>query len=67
MWLVIYGGSILGRARNPLEWLPLGSLDSPSGSALPDPGLGASGLSEDRSFSGGLFPRPPTDLWAPWA
>jgi hypothetical protein len=67
MRLVIYGGSVPGQAWNPLEWLPLGSLDPPSGFASPDPRLGASGLSGGGSFQGRLFPHPPADLWAPGA
>jgi hypothetical protein len=33
-----YDGSVLSQARNPLEWLPLGSRPPPSGSASPDLG-----------------------------
>jgi hypothetical protein len=61
---VIYGRSVLGWVCNPLEWLPLGSPDPPSGSASLDPQLGVSGLFNNRSFWGRVFPRPPSDSWA---
>jgi hypothetical protein len=36
---VIYGRSVLGWVCNPLEWVPLGSPDPPSGPASLDPQL----------------------------
>jgi hypothetical protein len=44
-----------GQAWNSLEWLPLDPLDPHYVSASPDPWLGASGLSGDRSFRAGPF------------
>jgi hypothetical protein len=51
---VIYDGSVLGRAQNPLEWFSLRSF----GSASPDPGLNASGLSGADPFER-TFPSSP--------
>lgn len=56
---VIYDGSVLGRAQNPLEWFSLSSFDPPPfGSASPDPGLNASGLSGAGPFER-TFPSSP--------
>lgn len=46
---VIYGGSVWGRAWDPLEWFLSDTPDPLSGSATPDPGLSAVG------FDGGMF------------
>jgi hypothetical protein len=51
MRLVTYGRLVLGQTRNPLDWLPLGSPDTPlSGSALPGPELGAGASGADHSL-----------------
>jgi hypothetical protein len=50
MWPATYSGPVLGQAWNPLEWLPLDPLDPPFGSTSPNPGLGASELTEGGSF-----------------
>jgi hypothetical protein len=44
MRLVTYGGSVSGRARDPLEWIPFGSPAPLCSSAMPDPRLGVMGL-----------------------
>jgi hypothetical protein len=64
MWLVIYCGQVSGWRRVHSSSSLSVRLTPPSGSALPDPGLGASGLSRVVSFQGGLFPLPPFDSWA---
>jgi hypothetical protein len=36
---IIYDESVLGRARDPLQWFASDTLDPLSGSTTPDPGL----------------------------
>jgi hypothetical protein len=55
MWSETYDESVSVQTRNPLEWLPLYPLDPHSGSASPDPGLGALGQSRDGSIRGEPF------------
>jgi hypothetical protein len=45
----IYGGLAWGQVRDPLEWFPSDTSSHLSGSAIPDPGLGAA------RFNGGGF------------
>jgi hypothetical protein len=65
MQLFMYGKSVLGEVRNPLEWLLLGLFAPPplSGSASLDPRLSVSGFIRG-CFLGRRFPYPPADQWA---
>jgi hypothetical protein len=47
---IIYGGVVPDRVWNPLEWLPLGSLDSLMAPPCLTPTLGALGLLGGGSF-----------------
>jgi hypothetical protein len=48
MRLVIYDGSFLGQARDPFEKLTFGTSGPLLDSAMPEPGLGATGLVQGR-------------------
>jgi hypothetical protein len=68
VWLmrpIIYGGSVLGRARDPLKWF---SSDTPAPCLVPPrptPRLGVAGFDRGRVLSGMTPPPLPTYEWPP--
>jgi hypothetical protein len=56
MWPVTYDGSVLGRTRDPLEWIPLGLPSPMSGPATSNVALGVVGLVQGRVLLGQTLP-----------
>jgi hypothetical protein len=64
MRAIIFGGSVWGQARDPLEWFPFDMPDPPVRLSTPEPGLGAARFDQGQVLSGLMYPPLPADEWA---